>query len=54
MTDSPIPAEWLDFNNETVDALLEDGSHLKSPTIEFHIAGAFPELEKAVDCSKPG
>lgn len=57
MTDSPIPAEWLDFNNETVDALLEDGSHPEKPhTIEFHIAGKkFPELEKAaVDLFKAG
>lgn len=49
MTDSVIPAEWLDFNNETIAALLEDGSHPDKPhTIEFHIAGKkFPELEKA-------
>ena len=57
MTNALIPAEWLDFNNETVNALLEDGSHPEKPhTIEFHVAGkTFPELEKAaVDLFKIG
>ena len=49
MTNASIPADWLEFNNETVNALLADGSHPEKPhTLEFHIAGkAFPALEKA-------
>jgi regulator of RNase E activity RraB len=50
-------AEWYEFNQETVDALIEDGSDAKQAhTIEYHFAGAnFDALEKAaVDAFKAG
>ncbi|MCY7294660.1 ribonuclease E inhibitor RraB [Alteromonas sp. a30] len=49
--------EWIAFNTETVEALLEDGSHPERPhMIEHHIAGKeFDNLEKAaVDLFKAG
>ena len=50
-------AEWHDFNQETVEALIEDGSDVsKAHTIEYHFASAdFEILEKAaVDAFKAG
>ncbi|MCV2884435.1 ribonuclease E inhibitor RraB [Aestuariibacter sp. AA17] len=49
--------EWYEFNQETVDALKEDGSDESQPhTIEYHLAGEdFDKLEKAaVDAFKAG
>jgi regulator of RNase E activity RraB len=49
--------EWHEFNQETVDALIEDGSDAsKAHTIEYHFASAdFDVLEKAaVDAFKAG
>lgn len=49
--------EWYDFNQETVQALTEDGSDVTKPhTIEHHFAHAdFDVLEKAaVDAFKSG
>lgn len=49
--------EWYEFNQETVDALLADGSNADAQhTIEYHLAGAnFDALEKAaVDAFKAG
>ena len=50
-------AEWFEFNQETVEALIEDGSDSTKPhTIEYHFAGDnFDVLEKAaVDAFKAG
>ena len=50
-------AEWHTFNQETVEALIEDGSDAsKAHTIEYHFASAdFDMLEKAaVDAFKAG
>jgi regulator of RNase E activity RraB len=50
-------AQWYEFNQETVDALIEDGSDSSQPhTIEYHLASAnFDALEKAaVDAFKAG
>lgn len=50
-------AEWHDFNQETIDVLLEDGSDgNEAHTIEYHFASAdFDALEKAaVDAFKAG
>lgn len=49
--------EWYEFNQETIDALLEDGSQADADyTIEHHIASTdFDVLEKAaVDAFKAG
>jgi regulator of RNase E activity RraB len=49
--------EWYAFNQETVEALIEDGSDSSQPhTIEYHFASAnFEALEKAaVDAFKAG
>ncbi len=49
--------EWYDFNQETIEALKEDGSDLSKPhTIEYHLASQdFDKLEKAaVDAFKAG
>lgn len=57
MTIEQQKAEWHDFNQETIDALLEDGSDGKQAhTIEYHFASAdFDALEKAaVDAFKAG
>ncbi|MGS2720749.1 ribonuclease E inhibitor RraB [Paraglaciecola aestuariivivens] len=50
-------AEWYAFNQETVEALIADGSDAtKAHTIEYHFASAnFEALEKAaVDAFKAG
>ncbi|WP_018983353.1 ribonuclease E inhibitor RraB [Salinimonas chungwhensis] len=50
-------AEWHEFNQETMDALLEDGSQTDADySIEHHFAGQdFDQLEKAaVDAFKAG
>jgi regulator of RNase E activity RraB len=50
-------AEWHEFNQETVEALIEDGSDAtQAHTIEYHFASAdFDALEKAaVDAFKAG
>lgn len=57
MIDEQEKQEWYDFNQETVDALIEDGSNAKVPhIIEYHFAHAnFDILEKAaVDAFKAG
>lgn len=49
--------EWYAFNQETIDALLEDGSQADALyTVEHHLASNdFDKLEKAaVDCFKAG
>ncbi|MFT5676348.1 MAG: regulator of RNase E activity RraB [Paraglaciecola sp.] len=49
--------EWYEFNQETVEALIEDGSdNAELHTIEYHLASAnFEALEKAaVDAFKAG
>ncbi|MDM7859440.1 ribonuclease E inhibitor RraB [Alteromonas sp. ASW11-36] len=49
--------EWYAFNQETIDALREDGSQMDATyTVEHHIASAdFDRLEKAaVDVFKAG
>lgn len=49
--------EWYAFNQETIEALREDGSDVSQPhTIEYHFAGNdFDALEKAaVDAFKAG
>lgn len=49
--------DWQAFNQETIDALLDDGSNAELPhTIEYHLASAdFDALEKAaVDAFKAG
>lgn len=49
--------EWYEFNQETIDALLEDGSQADADyTIEHHLASSdFDKLEKAaVDAFKAG
>ncbi|MBE1298472.1 MAG: ribonuclease E inhibitor RraB [Alteromonadaceae bacterium] len=49
--------DWYEFNQETVEALLNDGSHPeKKHTIEHHFASKnFDHLEKAaVDAFKAG
>lgn len=49
MSVEELPEDWFAFNQETVDALLTDGSNPESPhTIEYHLAGKrFESLEKA-------
>lgn len=50
-------AEWQEFNQETIDALLEDGSQADADyEIEHHFASQdFDQLEKAaVDAFKAG
>lgn len=50
-------AEWYEFNQETVEALIEDGSDAtQAHTIEYHFASDdFEALEKAaVDAFKAG
>jgi regulator of RNase E activity RraB len=50
-------AEWHEFNQETIEALIEDGSDAsQAHTIEYHFASAdFDVLEKAaVDAFKAG
>lgn len=57
MTNVEEKQEWYDFNQETIDALIEDGSDAnKAHTIEYHFASAdFDILEKAaVDAFKAG
>lgn len=49
--------EWYEFNQETIDALREDGSQMDATyTVEHHLASAdFDALEKAaVDTFKAG
>ena len=49
--------EWYEFNQETIEALIEDGSDVNLPhTIEHHLASSdFDALEKAaVDAFKAG
>jgi regulator of RNase E activity RraB len=49
--------EWYEFNKETIEALIEDGSDIDLPhTIEHHLACSdFDALEKAaVDAFKAG
>jgi regulator of RNase E activity RraB len=49
--------EWYAFNQETIDALREDGSQMDATyTVEHHLASAdFEKLEKAaVDAFKAG
>lgn len=49
--------EWYEFNQETIDALIEDGSNVEAAhTIEYHFANDdFDVLEKAaVDAFKAG
>ena len=49
--------EWYEFNKETIEALIEDGSDMDLPhTIEHHLACSdFDALEKAaVDAFKAG
>ena len=49
--------DWYHFNQDTIDALLDDGSHSEKPhTIEHHFASKnFDLLEKAaVDAFKAG
>lgn len=56
-TDLQTQAQWFEFNQETVEALIEDGSDSTKPhTIEYHFAGSdFDILEKAaVDVFKAG
>ena len=40
--------EWREFNQETIEALIEDGSdHSQAHTIEYHFASSnFEALEK--------
>jgi regulator of RNase E activity RraB len=50
-------AQWYEFNEETVEALIEDGSDkTQAHTIEYHFASTdFEALEKAaVDAFKAG
>ncbi|GAB5379266.1 MAG: ribonuclease E inhibitor RraB [Aliiglaciecola sp.] len=57
MSNEQEKQEWYEFNQETVDALIEDGSNKSLPhTIEYHFAHAnFDVLEKAaVDAFKAG
>lgn len=57
MANTEPQPDWPQFNSETIDALLADGSHPERPhTIEYHIAGRkFDDLEKAaVDLFKAG
>ncbi|WP_102797718.1 ribonuclease E inhibitor RraB [Bowmanella denitrificans] len=49
--------EWYEFNQETIEALLNDGSNAELPhSIEYHFASDnFDQLEKAaVDAFKAG
>jgi regulator of ribonuclease activity B len=49
--------EWYEFNQETIEALIEDGSDSRQAhTIEYHFASSdFEALEKAaVDAFKAG
>ena len=57
MTQFDEREEWYEFNQETIDALLEDGSQTDADyTIEHHFANTdFDVLEKAaVDAFKAG
>ena len=57
MTQFDEREEWYEFNQETIDALLEDGSQADADyTIEHHFASTdFDVLEKAaVDAFKAG
>ncbi len=57
MSQNDSPEEWYEFNLETVEALLNDGSNPdKKHTIEHHFASKnFTLLEKAaVDAFKAG
>ena len=57
MSQAQQHAQWHAFNQETIDALIEDGSDSRAPhTIEYHFASAdFDALEKAaVDAFKAG
>lgn len=57
ITNEQEKQEWYDFNQETIEALAEDGSDMtQAHTIEYHFAGAdFDILEKAaVDAFKAG
>ena len=57
MTEFDEREEWYEFNQETIDALLEDGSQADADyTIEHHFASTdFDVLEKAaVDAFKAG
>ncbi len=57
MTNAQEKLEWYDFNAETIEALVEDGSNSElAHTIEYHFASAdFDALEKAaVDAFKAG
>ena len=57
MTQFDEREEWYEFNQETIDALLEDGSQTDADyTIEHHFASTdFDVLEKAaVDAFKAG
>lgn len=57
MTEQEEKLEWYDFNSETIEALIEDGSNRDVVhTIEYHFAGSdFDALEKAaVDAFKAG
>lgn len=54
---NPENQEWYEFNQETLEALAEDGSDASKPhTIEYHFASTdFERLEKAaVDIYKAG
>lgn len=57
MSNQQEKQDWYDFNAETIEALLEDGSNKSAPhTIEYHFASDdFDALEKAaVDAFKAG
>ncbi|GAA6184765.1 MULTISPECIES: ribonuclease E inhibitor RraB [Alteromonadaceae] len=57
MSNAEQKEEWYEFNQETVEALIEDGSNAELPhTIEYHFAHSdFDVLEKAaVDAFKAG
>ncbi|MDO6695704.1 ribonuclease E inhibitor RraB [Aliiglaciecola sp. 3_MG-2023] len=57
MSNAEQKEEWYEFNQETVEALIEDGSNAEAPhTIEYHFAHSdFDILEKAaVDAFKAG
>ncbi|WP_088329607.1 ribonuclease E inhibitor RraB [Lacimicrobium sp. SS2-24] len=54
---NPEHSQWYDFNQETIQALLDDGSSASEPhSIEYHFASDnFDRLEKAaVDAFKAG
>lgn len=57
MSTSTELEQWYEFNQETIEALIEDGSdNSQAHTIEYHFASAnFDALEKAaVDAFKAG